>query len=337
MTCVKSRQGPRRYRSTVLSTLRKRVELTVGRRSHLSPGRRVAFVALAFIIGATRAQGQEIEPRSYSNAPVGVNFLVAGYAYARGGLSFDSLPLTDAHLTMSSAVLAYARSIDLWGKSGKFDVILPYSWLSGTAEYRDEPVQRDVNGFNDARLRLSVNLYGAPALTASEFKNYRQDLIVGASLQVSLPWGQYDGSRLINLGSNRWWFKPELGISKAWGPWTLELTAAATLFTDNDSFYGGNRRSQDPLYSGQAHAIYSFASGIWTSLDATYFTGGRTTLNGELNNDLQQNWRVGGTVSYPVDLRNSIKLYASSGVSARTGNNFDLVGIAWQYRWGGGI
>jgi hypothetical protein len=83
--------------------------------------------------------------------------------------------------------------------------------------------------------------------------------------------------------------------------------------------------------------IYSFPLGIWASLDAAYFTGGRTTLNGTLNDDLEQNWRVGGTLAFPVSARNSIKLYASSGVSARTGNNYDLIGVAWQYRWGGGL
>ena len=149
--------------------------------------------------------------------------------------------------------------------------------------------------------------------------------------------GQYDESRLVNLGTNRWSFKPELGVSKALGRLTLEGAAAVTLYTDNDDFYQGRSRSQDPLYSLQGHLIYSFRSGVWGSLDGTYFTGGRTTLDGELNNDLQQNWRVGATLAFPVNVRNSIKLYGSSGVSARTGNDFDLLGIAWQYRWGGGL
>jgi len=160
---------------------------------------------------------------------------------------------------------------------------------------------------------------------------------VGASLQVSAPAGQYDGSRLVNLGTNRWSFKPELGVSKALGRLTLEGTAAVTLFTDNDDFYQGKSRSQDPLYSFQAHVIYSFRSGVWGALDAIYFTGGRTTVDDELRNDLQQNWRVGATLAFPVNVRNSVKLYGSSGVSARTGNSFDLLGIAWQYRWGGGL
>ncbi len=185
--------------------------------------------------------------------------------------------------------------------------------------------------------KLSVNLYGAPALTLKEFAGYEQDLIVGASLRVTAPLGQYDHTKLVNLGTNRWSFKPEVGVSKALGRWTLEATAAVTLFTDNKDFLRGNTRSQDPLYSLEGHVIYEFGSGIWGSLDATYFTGGRTTLNGTLGNDLQRNWRVGGTLAFPLDAYNSIKLYASSGVSARTGNNFDLVGIAWQYRWGAGL
>jgi len=282
-------------------------------------------------------RAQSIEPRSYSNAPVGVNFLIGGYAYTRGGVSFDTLPITDPKLTTSSAVVGYARALDLWGSSGKFDVIVPYTWLSGSAIYQGDPVRRDVDGFADPLLRVSVNFFGAPALKLPEFRSYRQDLVVGASLQVSVPAGQYDETKLINLGTNRWFFKPEIGVSKALGPWTLEGKTAVTLFTTNNDFFNGNKRSQDPLYSLQAHAIYNFSSGIWGSVDATYFAGGRTTLNGVLQVDRQQNWRMGATLAFPVDLYNSIKLYASKGVSARTGNSFDLLGIAWQYRWGGGL
>jgi hypothetical protein len=269
---------------------------------------------------------------------VGVNFLIAGYAYTQGGLAVDpASPVTDPDLLTSSLVLAYARVLDLWGMSAKFDAIVPYTRLTGSALFAGEPVQREVDGLADPKFRLSINLYGAPALAFKEFAAYQQDLIVGASLQVSVPWGQYDPSRLVNIGTNRWFFKPEFGVSKAVGPWTLEAQAAVTFFTDNDEFFGGATRSQDPLYSLQGHAIYSFRSGVWGSLDVTHFSGGRTTLRGARGNDLQQNWRVGGTLAFPVDRHNSVKLYASSGVSARTGNDFDLIGIAWQHRWGGGL
>jgi len=284
------------------------------------------------------ARAQDIEPRAYSNAPIGVNFLIAGYGYTRGGLSFDSaVPITDANLHTSNAVFAYATVLDLWGKSGKFDAIVPYTWLSGTAKYQGDPVERTVSGFARPAFRLSINLYGAPALTLKEFTAWQQDLIIGASLQVSPALGQYDSTRIVNIGTNRWSFKPEVGISKALGPWTLEMQAAATFFTDNDDFFNGKTRAQKPLYSLQGHVIYGFQSGIWVSVDGTYFAGGRTTIDGTLNSDLQQNWRVGATLALPVDRANSIKFYASSGVSARTGNNYDLIGVAWQYRFGGGL
>jgi hypothetical protein len=299
----------------------------------------MSVIAACVLLGASpAARAQDIEPRAYSNVPVGVNFLVASYAYARGGLSFDSsVPITDPRLRTNSALLAYARALDLWGMSAKFDMIVPYSWLTGTASYAGQPVEREVSGFGDPRLRLYVNLYGAPALSAKDFARYQQDLIVGASLQVSVPAGQYDNTKVVNLGTNRWFVKPEVGVSKALGRWTLEAAAAITLFADNDDFLGGGTRSQDPLYSLQGHALYTFPHGVWGSIDATYFAGGRSTLNGVTGNDLQQNWRLGATLAFPVDLRNSIKLYGSHGVSARTGNNFDLLGLAWQYRWGGGL
>ena len=284
------------------------------------------------------ASAQDIEPRAYSNAPVGVNFLIAGYAYTRGGVAFGpSLPITNPNLHTSNAVVAYARVLDLWGMSGKFDATVPYTWLSGTADYRGQTVPRTVNGFANSAFRLSINLYGAPALSLKEFADWEQDLIIGASFRVVAPWGQYDDSKLVNIGTNRWSFKPAFGISKAIGPWTMELEAAATLYTDNNEFFGGKTLSQAPIYSMQGHLIYGFRSGIWASLDATYFVGGRTTVNGVRNSDLHQNWRVGGTLAFPVDRENSIKLYASSGVSARTGDSYDLIGVAWQYRWGGGL
>ena len=298
----------------------------------------LAALAAVAVASPVALRAQEIEPRAYSNAPVGVNFFIGGYAYTRGGIATgDTLPITNPHLRTSNAVDAFAHVLDLWGMSAKFDAVVPYTWLSGSADYQGAQVQRIVNGFADPAFRLSVNLYGAPALSLPEFASYRQDLIIGASLRVFAPWGQYDASRLINIGTNRWAFKPEIGISKAIDAWTFEFTAAATLYTENNDFYGRNTVSRDPLYSFQGHAIYSFANGVWGSFDATYFTGGRTTVNGALSADLQQDWRLGCTLAFPVDRQNSVKLYASSGVSARTGNNYDLLGVAWQYRWGGGI
>lgn len=295
--------------------------------------------ALISLVGAAgRAGAGEIEPRAYVNTPVGINFLLAGYTYSDGGLAtVASSPVQDAQLTMHSGIVAYARSLDVWGKSGKFDVILPYSDLSGTAMVAGQPRERNVSGFNDPRLRYSVNFYGAPALSVQEFAGYRQDVLIGASVQVSAPLGQYDEEKLVNLGNNRWYVKPDLGISKAWGPVTLELSSGMFFFSSNDDYFGGRKLEQDPVSSTQLHATYNLGRGFWAALSGTYDYGGRTTIDGVQGDNLQQNSRAGATLALPVNRHNSLKLYASTSISTSTGNDFDLYGIIWQHRWGQGL
>jgi hypothetical protein len=300
---------------------------------------RRALPALIFLLlGDVQADAGEIEPRAYVNTPVGINFLLTGYTYTDGGLAtVASSPISDAQLTMRSGILAYARSLDVWGKSGKFDVILPYSNLSGTAMVAGESRERNVSGLNDPRLRFSVNFHGAPALSVKEFAGYRQDLLIGASVQVSPPFGQYDEEKLVNLGNNRWHVKPDIGISKAWGPVTLELSSGLFFFSSNDDFFDGRKLEQDPVSTTQLHATYSIGRGVWAAVSGTYDYGGRTTIDGVQNDDLQQNSRLGATLALPVNRNNSLKLYASSSVSTSTGNDFDLFGIIWQFRWGQGL
>ena len=297
------------------------------------------IVGLLLLAGmGASAYAQDLEPRAYVNTPVGLNFLLAGYGYAAGGVATDpALPLQNAHLQVHSALLAYARSLDVWGKSGKIDVVVPYAWLSGAADFEGQPREREVSGFANPRFRFSVNFYGAPALSLQEFASYKQDLILGASLQVSPPLGQYDADKLVNIGTNRWFVKPELGISKALGPLTLELTTGVTFYTDNHDFLGGKTRAQAPIYAAQGHVSYNLGAGIWVALDGTYYTGGRTTVDGVEGNDLQKNTRLGVTVALPVNRHTSVKLYGSTGVSTRTGSNFNAGGIVLQYRWGGGL
>ena len=297
----------------------------------------VVFGLTTAVLMGVNAKAQDAEPRSYTNTPVGLNFLIAGYLYSEGKIAFDpSSSIADAQFHSHTGVLAYVRSFDVGGQSAKFDVILPYSSFSAHGLVDGQPRQREMSGFGDPRFRFSVNLFGAPALSVKEFANYQQDLIIGISAQVSAPLGQYDNSKLLNLGNNRWSFRPELGISKAWGPWTVEVAPSVTVFTENADFFNGNTFVQAPIYLVQGHIIYNFKSGAWVSLDGTYFTGGRTTLNGVRGDNEQANTRAGLTVALPVDRYNSIKLNASTGISTRTGSEFGIFGVAWQYRWGAG-
>jgi hypothetical protein len=293
---------------------------------------------IALLCFAAQAHAGEIEPRTYVNTPVGINFLLAGYAYSDGGLSTaGASPLKDAHLKLNTGVLAYARTLDVWGKAGKFDVIVPYSHLSGDAMVSGQLRERDVSGLNDPRFRFSVNFYGAPALSLQEFANYRQDIIIGASVQVSAPLGQYDKNKLVNLGNNRWFVKPDIGISKAWGAFTLELSTGVIFFSKNDDYFGGKTLEQDPVSSTQIHVAYNFRNGIWAAVSGTCDYGGRTTVDGVQSDDLMNNSRAGATLALPVNRNNSIKLYASSSVHTRSGSDYKLAGMVWQYRWGRGL
>jgi hypothetical protein len=304
-----------------------------GRASRLEAG-----AALVLMLAtAVTAGAQELEPRTFANTPVGMNFLILGYGYTRGDVAFDSsAPIEDAELRAHSALLAYARALDVWGRAGKLDVVLPFAAVSGTATVAGQPRERDIAGLGDPRVRFSMLVYGAPALSLTEFAHYTPNLIVGASLAVTLPLGQYDSDKLVNVGTNRWSVKPELGVSKTFGPLTLELSGSVAFYTDNDDFFGGRTLEKDPLYAVQSHVIYHTRLGVWAAVNATYYAGGRTTIDGE-RGERQENVRVGVTVAIPIDRHNSVKLYGSTGAVARTGGDFDTVGIAWQYRWGGGL
>jgi hypothetical protein len=295
-----------------------------------------ALVASLLAVGAARAQ--DLEPREYANLPIGLNFVVVGYGNSEGGVATDaSVPLEDAEIRVNGISVGYARSLDVWGRSGKVAVVLPYAWLEGSALVAGQPRERRVDGFADPILRFSVNLFGAPSMSLEEFAHYQQDTIVGASVRVTAPLGQYDSDKLVNLGTHRWSIRPELGISKAWRQWIVELSSAVAFYGDNDDFLGEGNREQDPLYSLQAHVIYGFGRGIWGALDYTWYAGGETSLDGVEGEDRQENTRLGATLSFPLSRHHSLKLFATTGLETRTGTDFDTVGIVWQYRWGAGL
>ena len=302
--------------------------------------RSCALVA-GLLFSVCSAHAQELEPRAYSNLPVGLNFAVMAYAYSEGGLATDpSLPIDDAHLRIHTGAFAYARSLDLMGSSGRFELIMPFSVLSGTALVAGAPASREISGLGDPRFRLAVNFRGAPAGDLKAYAKYMAQpprTVVGASLQVIPPLGQYDPSKLINLGTNRWAFKPDIGFSRRIKSFTWDMTLGAALMTENTNFYGGKHVEQDPIYSTQLNVSYDFGKGLWVALGTTYYTGGRTTVDGvEKDNELG-NSRVGLTVALPINRHYSLKLNVSTGISTRTGTSFDTYGLALQYRWGGGL
>ena len=312
--------------------MRLQAESITGTLAYLRAVTVLVLMSLVFNLHA-----QDLEPRAYSNTPVGMNFLLVGYQYSQGGLLFDpAVPITDADANVNMGLLGYVHTLAIADKSAKVGVLLPFAGLDANGYVEGVFRTREDQGLADPAFYFTINLYGAPALSFEEFKDYQQDMIIGLAFKLTAPLGVYEADKLLNIGTNRWSFKPEIGISQAIGRWTLDAAAAAVFYTDNDEFDNDKTRQQDAIYSVQGHVIYTFPGNIWTSVGATYYMGGRTTIDGVTRNDLQQNWRTGFTVAFPVNRHHSIKIFGNSGVSTRTGTDYDSLGIAWQYRWGGG-
>jgi outer membrane putative beta-barrel porin/alpha-amylase len=285
------------------------------------------------LLVARPAAGQELEPRAYSVSPSGTNFIVISYGRSFGDLAFDpALPIEDASATINAVSAGYFRSINFLGRSANVTLVTPYSWgtLEGTIAGEFQSVRR--SGLRDPLVRFAVNLYGAPSMGPKEFATYRPRTIVGASLAIVAPFGQYDPAKLINLGANRWAFKPEIGVSRVIGRVSLDFYGGVWLFTDNNNFRG-RTREQALIGSGQFHLSYTVKPRMWVAFDANLYAGGRTRVNGVPGSDLQRNSRLGGTFSLPLGRQQSVKVSYSRGAITTVGADFQAIGVAYQYLW----
>jgi hypothetical protein len=266
-----------------------------------------------------------------------MNVVALGYAYSNGNVLVDaSLPLEDVSANVHTVVPGYVRTLNVLGLSAKLDAQVPISWASFKGQVNGEQRERSPSGLADPRMRFAINLLGAPALALPEFARYRQRTILGASLQVVAPLGQYDPARLINLGSNRWSFRSEIGVGQALQHWTFELAGGAWVFTENADFFGGSSLTQDPLYYVKGNVIYVFRRGLWLSFSAGHAEGGETQVNGVARNDLQSNNRVGANLALPIRRATTLKITYTNGLSTRLGADFNSIGVSIQYTWGGG-
>ena len=295
----------------------------------------MAFALLTLLLGGLgTAQAQQLEPRAYTPAPIGLNFLGLAALYTSGGVVTDpALPIKNIEAEVYSAAPYYGHTFGLFGRLANVTVSIPFAEATVKGEIQEVGRSIDRSGLLDPTVRFAVNLLGGPALTPQEFRQHKPETSLGASVVVSAPFGQYDPAKLINLGTNRWACKPELGLSQPVGNWVFELYGGVWLFETNDNYYGGKVRSQDPLAAYQAHIGYDVSPGLWGAFDFTYYAGGETTIDGMPQHDRQDNTRVGLTVSVPITKGQTLKLAWSRGVSVRIGSNFDTFGAAWQLLW----
>jgi hypothetical protein len=267
---------------------------------------------------------QDLTPRAYLITPVGSNAVTVNYSYFTGSVFTDpTVPITNFQAEFAIQTLSYYHSSSLFGRSANAVVALPYAFGR--------------SGLADLRARFSLNLLGGPAMHPKEFFAWKERSVLGVSLTIVAPTGQYDPVKLINPGLNRWALKPELGFSKRWRRWSLDMYGGAWFSSANDRYFpGDSTRKQAPIEAVEFHWTYYLNPRFWASADVNYWLGGRTTLDGSRNFDYQRNSRVGGTIVLPVTPHQSLKLAYSGGARIAVGGNFHVVSMAWQYAWIGG-
>ncbi len=284
------------------------------------------------------AQAQELSPRAFWPSPTGTRIGVLGYAYTDGDTTTDpSLPVKGVNSEIHTVLGSYLQSFDLFDRTANFIIELPHASGRTTAKLpTGEVVKRDYEGFGDVAATLSINLVGAPAMDAEEFRAMLADPgpIIGASLRVQAPTGEYDDDRLVNIGANRWASKLEFGAIFPFSPgWLLELELGAWYFQDNDDFATG-KREQDSIASIEAHLVHTFNPQVWASLDLNYYRGGRTIVGGKRLDDLQRTSKIGGTLVFPMDRNRVVRVGYSWGSVTGTDNDYSSLLVTLAHRFG---
>jgi hypothetical protein len=281
---------------------------------------------------------QDLAPRAYVITPVHSNAVTITWAFYDGGVDFNgTVPIANAKGTYYISILSYYHSLNFFGRSANITASLPYAVgnFQGDVLGQSRSIYR--SGLLDSTFRFSVNLMGGPAMQLREIAKWKQKRLLGVSLKVVAPTGQYGGTKLINWGSNRWAFKPELGYSERWGHWLVDGYAGGWFYTTNPAFYSGpitKPQSEAPIGSLEGHLSYDVKPRLWLSLDGNFWWGGITSLSGIQNLATKQSGsRLGGTVSFPISKHQSIKVSYSDGTYIRFGGNYQSVSVAWQYSW----
>jgi Putative MetA-pathway of phenol degradation len=285
---------------------------------------------------------QDLAPRAYLITPVHSNAVTLTYAYLSGDLLLDGAsPITGATAKVSVSAFNYTHSFRVLGRSANFTASLPYGIGNFRGTLPEAEVHAYRSGMLDSAYRVSVNLKGGPAMDVRDFLKWRQKTLLGFSFKLVAPTGQYDPTKLLNYGANRWAFKPELGLSRRWGHWLVDTYGAVWFFTTNHEFFsrnqfspGTNTQKQNPTFAFEGHLSYDVRPRLWASLDGNFWVGGKSSLNGVENpNTLQRNSRIGGTVSVPVGKHQSLKFSYNRGAYISYGGNYQNVSFGWQYSW----
>ena len=279
---------------------------------------------------------QDLAPRAYVITPVRSNAVILTWSFFDGGVNFNgAVPISNATGTFSIPIFSVYHSFGFFGRSANITASLPYGVGTFQGELGQQHRQIYRSGLVDFSARLSVNLMGGPAMKPPQFAKWKQKVLLGASLRILAPTGQYDPTKIVNWGINRWAFKPEFGYSERWGNWVLDAYAGVWFYTTNPAFGPvGKPLSEDPIGSFEGHLSRDFKRGTWVSLDGNFWWGGLTSLSGIKNLKTEQTGsRIGGTGAWRFSKHQSVKASYSAGTYSRFGGNYQNVSVAWQYSW----
>jgi hypothetical protein len=297
-----------------------------------------ACLAVAVVHIPQRVCAQFTDPHNYDNTPIGTNQIELAYAYARSDVSIDAEPvIAGARLNLNEGTITYSRYFGLANHTMWVEGSVPIAGLSGSVTGTN--ISSSINGAGDSSYLVSALLKGGPALNVAEFENYKPETIVGVSFSVTAPTGQYRGSMILNLGSNRWFFKPEIALSQPFGSqqqWQLDLYANAEFYTDDTSYQGMEILGQQPLPGLEAHLSYSFNDRIWASVDTRYSFRGSTSVNGVDQNDAQRNFTLGNELNIALNRQNTLIFEFAKMLVHVNGPAYTGFSVKYDYTWGKG-
>jgi len=295
-----------------------------------------AWFALAILHGPDPARAQFTDAHSYDNTPAGTNQLEVSYAYVRANASIDtSLVITGAELNLNQGAINYTRYFGLFHRLAWVEAGLPVAGLSGSIT--GTSIHGSTTGTGDSSYAAAVLLKGGPALSVAQFEDYKPITNLGVSLSITAPTGSYHPDRVLNLGSDRWSFKPEIGLSHPFGPeqkWQVDAYANAYLYTDNTTFHGREVLRQQPLPGFEGHVSYSFRDNLWVSLDTRYSFRGTTFVDGVNQNNAQQNVILGSEMNVSMNSSSSLLFEFAKTLVHENGPAFTGFAVKYDYTWG---
>ncbi|MDH3393868.1 MAG: transporter [Desulfobulbaceae bacterium] len=231
------------------------------------------------------------DPRDYVPAPVGTNVFTLYYQHRWGDELYaqGEKAASDYRLRTDLSILKWTFFRQISDKTVGAQLALPYA--KADLDWNSGGVNQDAEGIGDIVMLAGFWPY----------ENPKQRLWWGVTGWVTMPTGDYDDAKAVNIGNNRWAFKGETNVTYGIQPdLLLEGTASLEMYTDNDSYLVVNTLEQDPVLTLEAHLSKNLSQTTSVSLDYFFHSGGETTLAGTAQDDCKRDHALQTTITFPL-------------------------------------